>query len=95
MSDMIEDYPPYAFDRMTWTPATTQKVLTDLAGKRMIPNLSGVCVYVSGVSAPTAEMARFIGGFWESYFRLAKADLNPARYAHVLLHWPPPSSFAR
>jgi hypothetical protein len=92
MSDMIEDYPPYAFDRMTWTPATTPKVLADLTAKRMIPNLSGVCVYVSGVSAPSAEMARYIGSFWESYFRLAKADLNPSRYAHVLLHWPPPTS---
>lgn len=92
MSDMIEDYPPYAFDRMSWTPATTQKLLADLSAKRMIPNLTGVCVYVSGVSAPSAELARYIGGFWESYFRMTKADLNPSRYAHVLLHWPPPAS---
>jgi hypothetical protein len=92
MSDMIEDYPPYAFDRMTWTPATTQKLLAELSGKRMIPNLSGVCVYVSGVSAPSAELARMVGGFWEAYFRAAKADLDPSRYAHVLLHWPPSSS---
>lgn len=92
MSDMIEDYPPYAFDRMSWTPATTEKVMADLQAKKMIPDLSGVCVYVSGVSAPSAELARNIGGFWETYFRKAKADLNPSRYAHVLLHWPPPSS---
>lgn len=92
MSDMIEDYPPYAFDRMTWTPATTQKVLAELETKKMIPDLSGVCIYVSGVSAPSAELARNIGGFWEAYFRKTKADLNPSRYAHVLLHWPPPTS---
>ena len=92
MSDMIEDYPPYAFDRMTWTPATTQKLLADLEAKKMIPDLSGVCVYVSGVSAPSAELARHIGGFWDAYFRKAKADLSPSRYAHVLLHWPPSSS---
>jgi hypothetical protein len=92
MSDMIEDYPPFAFDRMTWTPNTTQKLLAELETRKMIPNLSGVCVYVSGVSAPSAELARYIGGFWEAYFRKAKADLNPSRYAHVLLHWPPPSS---
>jgi hypothetical protein len=92
MSDMIEDYPPYAFDRMTWTPTTTQKILADLEAKRMIADLSGVCVYVSGVSAPTAEMARNIGGFWETYFKKAGADLKPSRYAHVLLHWPPPAS---
>jgi hypothetical protein len=92
MSDMIEDYPPYAFDRMTWTPNTTQKLLADLEGRKMIPDLSGVCVYVSGVSAPSAELARHIGGFWYAYFKKAKADLNPSRYAHVLLHWPPQSS---
>jgi hypothetical protein len=92
MSDMIEDYPPYAFDRMTWTPATAQKLLAELESKRMIPDLSGVCVYVSGVSAPSAELARHIGSFWDAYFRKAKADLNPSRYAHVLLHWPPASS---
>lgn len=92
MSDMIEDYPPYAFDRMTWTPTTTQKLLADLEGKKMIPDLTGVCVYVSGVSAPSAELARHIGGFWDAYFRKAKADLSPARYAHVLLHWPPQTS---
>ena len=92
MSDMIEDYPPYAFDRMTWTPTITQKLLTDLEARKMIPDLSGVCVYVSGVSAPSAELARHIGGFWGAYFKKAKADLNPSRYAHVLLHWPPPSS---
>jgi hypothetical protein len=92
MSDMIEDYPPYAFDRMNWTPTTPQKLLADLETKKMIPDLSGVCVYVSGVSAPSAELARHIGSFWEAYFRKAKADLNPSRYAHVLLHWPPQSS---
>jgi hypothetical protein len=89
---MIEDYPPYAFDRMTWTSTTTQKLLAELETKRMIPDLSGVCVYVSGVSAPSAEMARHIGLFWDAYFRKAKADLSPSRYAHVLLHWPPQSS---
>jgi hypothetical protein len=92
MSDMIEDYPPYAFDRMSWTPKTTDKLLAELEAKRMIPDLSGVCVYVSGVSAPSAELARNIGVFWDAYFRKAKADLNPSRYAHVLLHWPPQSS---
>ena len=92
MSDMIEDYPPYAFDRMTWTPNTTQKLLADLEGRKMIPDLSGVCVYISGVSAPSAELARHIGGFWDAYFKKAKADLNPSRYAHVLLHWPPQTS---
>ena len=92
MSDMIEDYPPYAFDQMKWTPATTAKILSELEARRGIADLRGVCVYVSGVSAPTAELANHIGRFWEAYFQKAGADLHPSRYAHVLLHWPPPTS---
>ena len=92
MSDMIEDYPPYAFDKLTWTPSTTEKILKDLEAQRGIADLRGVCVYVSGVSAPNAEMATNIGRFWEAYFKKAGADLHPSRYAHVLLHWPPPTS---
>ena len=85
MSDMIEDYPPYAFDRLTWTPTTTQKLMSELETKRMIADLSGVCIYVSGVSAPSAELAQNIGRFWEAYFKKAGADLSPSRYAHVLI----------
>jgi hypothetical protein len=92
MSDMIEDYPPYAFDKLTWTPSTTDKILKDLEAQRGIADLRGVCIYVSGVSAPSAEMATNIGRFWEAYFKKAGADLHPSRYAHVLLHWPPPAS---
>jgi hypothetical protein len=92
MTDMIEDYPPYAFDRMAWAPQTTGKILRDLEARKAVADLRGVCVYVSGVNAPTAEMATNIGRFWEAYFWKAGADLHPSRYAHVLLHWPPPST---
>jgi len=92
MSDMIEDSPPYAFDRMTWSPQTTGKILKDLQARGAVADLRGVCVYVSGVNAPTAEMATHIARFWEAYFWKAGADLHPSRYAHVLLHWPPPST---
>lgn len=92
MSDMIEDYPPYSFDKMTWTPDTTEKLMAELARKRLIADLSHVCVYVSGASASSPELAENIGHFWETYFRKAGADMDPSRYAHVLLHWPPPPS---
>jgi hypothetical protein len=92
MTDMIEDYPPYAFDRMVWAPQTTGKILRELEARKAIADLRGVCIYVSGVNAPTAEMATNIARFWEAYFWKAGADLHPSRYAHVLLHWPPPKS---
>jgi hypothetical protein len=100
MSDMIEDSPPYDFERVSWSPATITKTLADLDAKGLIPKLPGVCVYVSGASAKSAELAENIGRFWQAYFRRAGADMDSSRYAHVLLHWPParschPTSTAR
>lgn len=92
MSDMIEDSTPYRFDRMAWTPETTDQLLSDLESKGLIAKLPGVCVYVSGASAASAELAAHIGRFWQAYFERAGADVDPSRYAHVLLHWPPSKS---
>jgi hypothetical protein len=92
MSDMIEDYPPYRFDRMTWTAETSTGLLSELDARGLIPDLSGVCIYVTGASARSAEMAQNIAGFWNQYFKRSRADMDPSRYAHVLLHWPPSKS---
>ena len=73
-------------------PSTRTRTSFELAAKRLIPNLSGVCVYVSGASARSAALAGQIGRFWEGYFTRAGADFDPNRYAHVLLHWPPSKS---
>ncbi len=89
MSDMIVDSPPYRFDRMSWSPEAKEKLLWELEDQDLIPDLSGVCVYVSGATAGSAELAGQISDFWRSYFARTKADLDPSRYAHVLLHWPP------
>ncbi len=89
MSDMIVDYPPYRFDRISWSPEKRQELLAELHVKGLIPDLSGVCVYVSAVTAGSADMARQISDFWQDYFARTRADLDPSRYAHVLLHWPP------
>jgi hypothetical protein len=89
MSDMIEDYPPYHFEQIAWSPATTRRLLSELDAKGLIPKLPDVCVYVSGVSAHSADLVQNIGRFWQAYFRRAEADMDASRYAHVLLHWPP------
>ncbi len=89
MSDMIVDYGPYRFDRIDWSVEKNQELLRELEAKGLIPDLTDVCVYVSGVSAGSAELAGQISAFWGAYFRHTHADLDPSRYAHVLLHWPP------
>jgi hypothetical protein len=92
MSDMIEDNPPYKFDAMRWGPGDGDALLAQLATKRLIPDLTDVCVYVSGASAADPTAASQIGRFWEGFFARANADFDPARYSHVLLHWPPSKS---
>ncbi len=89
MSDMIEDYPPYRFQEISWSPATAPKILSELDARGLIPDLSGACVYVAGVSARSADIAESIGHFWQAYFQRTGADMDLSRYAHVLLHWPP------
>jgi hypothetical protein len=89
MSDMIVDYPPYRFDKISWSAEKKAEILSELQVKGLIPDLSGVCVYVSGVSAGSAQLAGEISDFWQRYFERTNADLDPSRYAHVLLHWPP------
>lgn len=92
MSDMIEDSPAYNFERVSWSSAMIEKTLSELEAKGLIPKLPGVCVYVSGASAKSADLAENIGRFWQAYFRRTGADMDPSRYAHVLLHWPPSNS---
>ncbi|HEV8643425.1 MAG TPA: hypothetical protein VGV13_20300 [Methylomirabilota bacterium] len=92
MSDMIEDSPQYNFERISWSSATIERTLSELDAKGLIPKLPGVCLYVSGASAKSAALAENIGRFWQAYFRRTGADVDPSRYAHVLLHWPPANS---
>lgn len=92
MSDMIEDYPPYHFEDIAWDPATTRRLVGELDAKGLIPRLTNVCVYVSGVSGRSADVVENIGRFWKVYFERAQADMDESRYAHVLLHWPPSPS---
>ena len=92
MSDMIEDTPEYNFEKIAWSPSAMERLLAELGTKALVPELPGVCVYVSGASAKSAALAENIARFWEAYFRRTGADMHPSRYAHVLLHWPPSES---
>jgi hypothetical protein len=89
MSDMVQDYPPYRFEHIKWNPEANETMLKDLSARGFVPDLTGVCLYVSGISAPSADMAERISDFWQTYFQRTHVDMSPSRYAHVLLHWPP------
>ena len=44
-----------------------------------LPDLSGVCIVISGTAATTAHGSR-IREFWERYFQAAGANLPPDNY---------------
>jgi hypothetical protein len=92
MSDMIQDYAPYRFETVKWSKDTNSQIIGDLTNRGFVPDLTGVCVYVTGISAHSADMAERISDFWQTYFQQTHADSSPSRYAHVLLHWPPSRS---
>jgi hypothetical protein len=92
MSDMIQDYAPYRFETVKWSKDTNSQIMNDLNNRGFVPDLTGVCVYVTGISAHSADMAERISDFWQTYFEQTHADSSPSRYAHVLLHWPPSKS---
>jgi len=87
LSDMIQDSKEFNFERSRITNSYTAKVIKHRRKQKMIPNLSGVKVYVAGASAKAAKKYRSIEKFWSSYFKVAGADFSSHRYGHTLLEF--------
>jgi hypothetical protein len=85
LSDMVQDSKEYNFDRVELTDAYIAEVVRQRKEKSLIPDLTGVKVYVAGASADEAQKFRSIEKFWDRYFEAAGADFSPHRYGHSLL----------
>jgi hypothetical protein len=85
LSDMVQDSKEYNFERSD----ITEKYINDLIRYRhqqkLIPDLSGVKVYVAGASADDSRKFRSIERFWSIYFAKTGADYSTHRYGHSLL----------
>lgn len=81
-SDMRESSPSTAnFESKTgWAPAAMDAFLARLKKDRLIPDLTGVRIYVAGALDKDDKRLRAVRAFWQRYFEVAKADFAIHRY---------------
>jgi len=87
LSDMIQDSKEYKFDKDNITDAYVDAVIRQRQGNNLMPNLTGVKVYVAGASAADSNKFHSIQTFWSRYFTESGADFSPHRYGHSLINF--------
>lgn len=85
LSDMIQDSKEYNFAKDKLTSTYIDKAIRHRRQHNLIPNLTGVKVYVAGASAADPERFRWVEKFWARYFGQSGADFSRHRYGHSLL----------
>jgi hypothetical protein len=85
LSDMIQDSKEYDFSSTKITDDYISRVIKHRREKNLIPNLTGVKVYVAGASGSDSHKYRSIERFWARYFEKAGADYSHHRYGHTLI----------
>ena len=87
LSDMVQDSKEYNFERTKVTDTYISNIIRFRKKNNLVPNLTGVKVYVAGASADEARKFRSIEKFWNSYFKVSGADFSKHRYGHSLLEF--------
>lgn len=87
LSDMIQDSKDYKFDKDKITEDYIGKIIRYREEKKLIPNLTGVKVYVAGASASDSNTFRAVQTFWTRYFVKTGADFSLYRYGHSLINF--------
>jgi len=87
LSDMIEDSKKYNFDKDKITDEYINNVITYRQENNLMPNLTGVKVYVAGASAVDSDKFRAVQTFWARYLTKSRADFSPHRYGHSLINF--------
>jgi len=87
LSDMLQDSKECNFAKDKITEEYINNVITYRQKNNLIPNLTGVKVYVAGASAPDADRFRAVQTFWARYFTKSGADFFPHRYGHSLINF--------
>jgi hypothetical protein len=87
LSDMIQDSKEYKFDKDKITDEYINKVITYRQKNNLMPNLTGVKVYVAGASATDSDKFREVQTFWARYLTESGADFSPYRYGHSLINF--------
>ena len=84
---MVEDS-RYNFERENLTDARIETMIAELKKKQLVPELSGVKVYVVGAcmkGAMANEKFNQIKKFWLRYFKETGASLSEENYGSALI----------
>ena len=87
LSDMIQDSKDYKFDKDKITDEYINKVIRYRQENNLMPNLTGVKVYVAGASAADSNKFRAVQTFWTRYLTKSGADFSSHRYGHSLINF--------
>ena len=87
LSDMIEDSKEYNFDKDKITEEYINNVISHRQRNSLMPNFTGVKVYVAGASATDSNKFRAVQTFWARYLTKSGADFSPHRYGHSLINF--------
>jgi hypothetical protein len=87
LSDMIEDSKEGKFDKDKITDEYINHVIRSRQKNKLMPNLTGVKVYVAGASATDSNKFREVQTFWARYFTESGADFSAYRYGHSLINF--------
>jgi hypothetical protein len=85
LSDMIEDSKGYNFDKDKITDEYIDNVIRNRQNNNLLPELTGVKIYVAGASAADSNKFRAVQTFWARYLTKSGADFSPHRYGHSLI----------
>jgi hypothetical protein len=87
LSDMIEDSKKYNFDKDKITDEYINNAISDRQKNNLMPNFTGVKIYVAGASADDSNKFRAIETFWTRYLTKSGADFSPHRYGPSLINF--------
>jgi hypothetical protein len=87
LSDMIQDSKEYNFDKDKITDEYINKVIGYRQENNLMPNLTGVKVYVAGASADDSNKFRAVQTFWTRYLTKSGVDFSSHRYGHSLINF--------
>jgi hypothetical protein len=92
LSDMIQDSREYNFKTAKITNGYIQKVIRYRQRQKLIPNLTGVKVYVAGASGEDSYRFRSIEKFWARYLAGPATSKRPVQITPTIVTAIPLSS---
>ena len=84
-SDMIEDSKHYNFERENLSSQRINQIINREKKDNLLPNISGVKIYVAGATAKDSERYNNIKNFWFEYFKNCNANLESQNYGAALI----------